>query len=41
MQLPVDKNLNNGIQVKLDYIHASESEQVRKLLNTIVIKLKG
>ena len=41
MQLPVYTNLKNGTQVELDYMHPSESEQVRKLLNTIVIEGKS
>ncbi|MEM6753940.1 MAG: GNAT family N-acetyltransferase [Cyanobacteria bacterium P01_C01_bin.38] len=41
MQLPVYKNLKNGIQVELDYMHSSESEWVRKLLNIIVIEGKS
>jgi len=40
MQLPVYTNLKNGIQVELDYMHPHESEQVRKLLNTIVLEGK-
>ncbi|MEM6401882.1 MAG: GNAT family N-acetyltransferase [Cyanobacteria bacterium P01_D01_bin.116] len=41
MQLPVYTNLKNGIQVELDYMHSSETEQVRKLLNTIVLEGKS
>ena len=38
MQLPVDTNLKNGIQVELDYMQPHESEQVRELLNVIVLE---
>ncbi|MGB6301927.1 MAG: N-acetyltransferase [Rivularia sp. (in: cyanobacteria)] len=41
MQLPIHKNLKNGIQVELDYMHSSESDRVRKLLNSIVIEGKS
>ncbi len=41
MQLPVYTNLKNGTKVKLDYMHPHESEQVKKLLNTIVIEGKS
>lgn len=41
MQLPVYTNLKNGIQVELDYMHPDESEQVKKLLNTIVMEGKS
>ncbi len=41
MQLPVYKNLKNGIEVELNYMHSEESDQVRKLLNTIVIEEKS
>ena len=41
MQLPAYKNLKNGIQVELDYMHSHESEQVRKLLNLTIIEGKS
>lgn len=41
MQLPVYKNLKNGIQVELDYMQHKETEQVRKLLNTAIIEGKS
>jgi L-amino acid N-acyltransferase YncA len=41
MQLPVYKDLKNDIQVELDYMHSEESQQVRKLLNTIVLEGKS
>jgi GNAT superfamily N-acetyltransferase len=41
MQLPVYTNLKNGAKVKLDYMHPYESEQVKKLLNTIVMEGKS
>ncbi|MEL6459513.1 MAG: GNAT family N-acetyltransferase [Cyanobacteria bacterium J06621_15] len=41
MQLPVHTDLKNGIRVKVDYMHPSESEVVRKLLNVIVLEGKS
>ena len=41
MQLPAYKNLKNGIQVELDYMHPHESEEVRKLLNLIILEGKS
>lgn len=41
MQLPVNTNLKNGIKVELDYMHPSESDQVRKLLNNIILEGKS
>ena len=41
MQLPVYTNLKNGIQVELDYMQHKESEQVKKLLNTVIIEGKS
>ncbi len=41
MQLPVYKSFKNGIQVELDYMQHQETEQVKKLLNTIVIEGKS
>ncbi len=41
MQLPVYTNLKSGIKVELDYIHSSETEDVRKLLNSIILEGKS
>ncbi len=40
MNLPVCKNLKNGIQVELDHMRSSELEQVRKLFNRVIIEGK-
>lgn len=38
MELPVYKNLKNGKKVKLDYVRDEELEQVRMLLNAVIIE---
>ena len=40
MNLPVYKNLKNGTRVELDYMHPSELEQVRTLLNSVIVEGK-
>ncbi|MBV6625254.1 MAG: GNAT family N-acetyltransferase [Rivularia sp. (in: Bacteria)] len=41
MQLPVYTNLKSGIQIELDYMHSHETEDVRKLLNRIILEGKS
>ncbi|PMB15244.1 GNAT family N-acetyltransferase [Fischerella thermalis CCMEE 5282] len=38
MQLPLYKILKNGIKVELDYMHPEEQEEVRKLLNVVILE---
>jgi ribosomal protein S18 acetylase RimI-like enzyme len=40
MQLPIYKNLKNGIKLELDYMHPQEQELVRTLLNFIILEGK-
>jgi ribosomal protein S18 acetylase RimI-like enzyme len=40
MELPVYKNLKNGIKVELDYMHSEEVEQVRALFNAVIAEEK-
>ncbi|MGJ5675458.1 MAG: N-acetyltransferase family protein [Nostochopsis sp.] len=40
MQLPLYKSLKNGIKVELDYMHPEEQEEVRKLLNLVILEGK-
>ncbi|BAZ68370.1 GCN5-related N-acetyltransferase [Fischerella sp. NIES-4106] len=40
MQLPLYKNLKNRIKVELDYMHPEEQEEVRKLLNVVILEGK-
>ncbi len=41
MHLPVYKNLKNGIKVELDYMKNSELQQVRELLDAVIIEGKS
>ena len=41
MKLPVYKNLKDGSKVELDYMHPSELEQVRTLLNAVIVEGKS
>ncbi|WP_315790107.1 N-acetyltransferase [Fischerella sp. JS2] len=38
MHLPLYKILKNGIKVELDYMHLEEQEEVRKLLNVVILE---
>ncbi len=38
MQLPLYKTLRNGIKVELDSMHPEEQEEVRKLLNVVILE---
>lgn len=40
MQLPLYKSLKNGIKVELDYMHPEEQENLRKLLNVVILEGK-
>jgi ribosomal protein S18 acetylase RimI-like enzyme len=40
MQLPLYKILKNGIRAKLDRMHSEEQEEVRKLLNLVIVEGK-
>ncbi|MEA5570294.1 GNAT family N-acetyltransferase [Calothrix sp. UHCC 0171] len=41
MDLPVDKILENGMHLELDYMHSHEQETVRTLLNLIIVEGKS
>jgi hypothetical protein len=38
MQLPLYKFLKNGIKVELKYMHPEEQEELRKLLNVVILE---
>ncbi|MEM7553165.1 MAG: GNAT family N-acetyltransferase [Cyanobacteria bacterium P01_A01_bin.84] len=38
MQFPIYSNLKNDVKVELDYMHLQEVEQVRELLNIIILE---
>ncbi len=40
MQLPLYKILKNGMKVELGYMHPEEQEEVRKLLNLVIVEGK-